>query len=127
MYMGALKTLYKAETHYQSALAVVFIIYLMSDMTLPVTITNFINSGIGMAVVIFAAVTVFYHSHTIVGVLAFLVAYQLIRNSTSTSADLVYKAYQPTYTARSQEMQELQPIVRQSLEEETCKKYGAIS
>ena len=117
----SLAPLYKEETRYQTVLAVLFIIYLMSNMVLPPSFTKLVNTQAGMVVVVLAALTVFFHTHPVVGILALLVAYEMIRTASRTSPASVYSQVQPTYTTKKSRMKAMQPVPRVTLEEQMVK------
>ena len=114
----SLKSLYKLENQYQVVLAVIFIIYLMTNMNLPYGVTKIINTPVGTGVVIILALTLLYHSHPVVGVLGLLVAYEMIRVSGRTSPNLITNNLQPTFSNKSDDMQDMQPPRKKTLEEE---------
>ena len=114
----SLKSLYKLENQYQVVLAVIFIIYLMTNMKLPYGVTQIINTPVGTGVVIILALTLLYHSHPVIGVLGLLVAYEMIRVSGRTSPNLITNNLQPTFSNKSDKMQDMQPPRKKTLEEE---------
>lgn len=67
-------------------LLVVFLIFLITyDVTLPSSISNVIDSVYGNILVLVVFIIIFMNTNNFVGVIGFLVAYELIRRSTSTS------------------------------------------
>lgn len=114
----SLKDLYKLENQYQVVLAVMFVIYLMTNMNLPYGVTQVINTPVGTGVIIVLALTLLYHSHPVVGVLGLLVAYQMIRVSGRTSPNLITNNLQPSFSNKSQKIQDMQPPRKKTLEEE---------
>ena len=119
MYMTfSLQPLYKAENQYQSVLAILFIVYLMSNMVLPPSLTSLINTQIGMATVVLLSITVFYHTHPVVGILGFLVAYEMIRTARTTSPTILYSQSQPTFSTKHDKLHAMQPPNTRSLEED---------
>ncbi len=122
MYMTlSLKPLYSEETRYQSVLAVLFVIYLMSNMVLPPSLTKLVNTQAGMVVVVLVALTIFFHTHPVVGVLALLVAYEMIRTASRTTPAEIYSEVQPSYRSREDRLRAMQPTPRVTLEEEMVK------
>ena len=90
----------------------------MSNPILPHPITQLVNTQIGMVVVIIAAITVFFHTHPVVGILGFLVAYEVIRTASHTSPSTVYSQAQPSFSKKADRMQAMQPPFKKTLEEE---------
>lgn len=67
-------------------LLVVFLIFLITyDVTLPSSISNVIDSVYGNILVLVVFIIIFMNTNNFVGIIGFLVAYELIRRSTSTS------------------------------------------
>ena len=62
-------------------LSVIFIIYLVTNISLPDSINKYIDTQIGQLLLIFGAICLFVYSNPIVGVLSILVVYHLIINS----------------------------------------------
>ena len=117
----SLKPLFKAENRYQTILAALFVVYLMSNKVLPPPLMKLIRTEFGVATVVLVALTVFFHTHTIVGVLALLVAYEMIRTAGNPPSAAVYGSVQPSYASRSEKLKHIQPSFRTSLEEETVR------
>ena len=69
-----------------------FVIYLITNMHLPEGLNELIDNSIGNIVIILGALILFLNSNSVVGILGFLVAYELIRRaSTSTGTDAIVK------------------------------------
>ena len=117
----SLASLYKAENRYQSVLAVLFIVYLMSNMVLPPSLTKLANTQAGMIVIVVLALTVFFHTHPVVGVLGLLVAYEMIKTAGRTSPSVVYSQAQPTFTTKKSRMRSMQSHPKVTLEEQMVK------
>ena len=117
----SLQPLYSEETRYQSVLALLFVIYLMSNMVLPPSLTKLVNTQAGMVTVVLVALTIFFHTHPVVGVLALLVAYEMIRTASRTTPAEIYSEVQPSYRSREDRLRAMQPTPRVTLEEEMVK------
>ena len=59
----SLKPLFKAENRYQTILAALFVVYLMSNKVLPSPLMKLIKTEFGIATVVLVALTVFFHTH----------------------------------------------------------------
>tara|TARA_B100000925_G_C21745629_1_gene361198 strand:+ start:21 stop:380 length:360 start_codon:yes stop_codon:yes gene_type:complete len=88
-------------------------------MHLPEGLNELIDNSIGNIVIILGALILFLNSNPIIGVLGFLVAYELIRRaSVSTGNDAIEK-YVDTEEKKANKMRSYQPQVPDvSLEEE---------
>ena len=100
-------------------LVTLFVVYLISNMHLPEGLNELIDNSIGNIVIILGALILFLNSNPVVGVLGFLVAYELIRRaSVSTGNDAIVK-YVDTEEKKADKMRSYQPQVPDvSLEEE---------
>ena len=60
---------------------VIFILYLLVPMKIPVFLANLINNPLGMLVIVVLTIYLLLNVHPILGVLSIIVAYELIRRS----------------------------------------------
>ena len=72
-------------------LAVTFVIYLISNMKLPSFLEKLIDSTSGNIVVVIMALSVFKMFNPLVGVLALIVAYELMRRSSVSNSNILLK------------------------------------
>lgn len=92
-------------------LVALFAVYLISNMHLPEGLNLLIDNNIGNIVIILGALILFLNSNSVVGVLGFLVAYELIRRaSVSTGNDAIVK-YVDTEDKKADKMRSYQPPV----------------
>ena len=92
-------------------LVALFAVYLISNMHLPEGLNLLIDNNIGNIVIILGALILFLNSNSVVGVLGFLVAYELIRRaSVSTGNDALVK-YVDTEDKKADKMRSYQPPV----------------
>ena len=100
-------------------LVALFAVYLITNMHLPEGLNELIDNCIGNIVIILGALILFLNSNSVVGILGFLVAYELIRRaSTSTGTDAIVK-YIDTEEKKANKMRSYQPPVPDvTLEEE---------
>lgn len=81
LYMRNYYDLIKVEQRHQLVLGVVFILYLLLDAKTPEPIAEYIDTPVGNIVVVLIAISTFYYSNPIVGILGVVVAYEVIRRS----------------------------------------------
>lgn len=100
-------------------LVALFSVYLITNMHLPEGLNELIDNNIGNIVIILGALILFLNSNSVVGILGFLVAYELIRRaSTSTGTDAIVK-YVDTEEKKANKMRSYQsPVPDVTLEEE---------
>ena len=115
MYMDLFRKMKKNDL----LLVALFAVYLITNMHLPEGLNELIDNSIGNIVIILGALILFLNSNSVVGILGFLVAYELIRRaSTSTGTDAIVK-YIDTEEKKVNKMKSYQPPVPDvTLEEE---------
>ena len=107
MYMHLFRKMKKNDL----ILVALFAVYLISNMHLPEGLNLLIDNNIGNIVIILGALILFLNSNSVVGVLGFLVAYELIRRaSVSTGNDAIVK-YVDTEDKKADKMRSYQPPV----------------
>ena len=74
-----------ADTAHEILLAIVFIIYIILNIKTPTTLAQFVDSPLGHIIVAIVALSIFCSTNFVIGILAFIAAYELIRRSNSTS------------------------------------------
>ena len=105
MYMDMLKNFNRQEI----ILLTVFVIYLIGNFKLPNTINELVDNSFGNVVVILLALALFINTSPILGVVGFLVAYEIIRRaSISTGTDAI-KKYLPSEENKAKKMEQYQP------------------
>lgn len=62
---------------------IVFAIYLIFDIQLPMVLNKLIDTSLGVVVILILTLLVFISSNPIVGVIAIIVAYELVRRSSN--------------------------------------------
>ena len=115
MYMDLFRKMKKNDL----LLVALFAVYLITNMHLPEGLNELIDNCIGNIVIILGALILFLNSNSVVGILGFLVAYELIRRaSTSTGTDAIVK-YIDTEEKKANKMRSYQPPLPDvTLEEE---------
>ena len=77
-------------------LSVLFVIYLVMGYKMPGAVAGMIDSTIGKIVVVLVALMLFAYSNPVLGVLALLVAYQMIKNASVKTGMAGLEKYYPT-------------------------------
>lgn len=80
----------------ETILTVLFIIYLVIGYKMPECVATMIDSTLGKILVVLAALMLFAYSNPILGVLALLVAYQMIRGAAVKTGMAGLEEYYPT-------------------------------
>ena len=80
----------------QLALSVLFILYLVMGYQLPENIASIIDTTLGKIVVAIVALALFAYGNPVLGVLALLVAYQLIKGASIRTGMAGLEEFYPT-------------------------------
>ena len=73
--------LMKREKRHETFIAVVLAVYILFNINLPSSLASLVDNTFGKIVVLVLALSVFMSTNPIVGVLAFIAGYELIRRS----------------------------------------------
>ncbi len=87
--------MFKKENMGQLALAILFIIYLITGYQVPQPIAGMIDTLFGKIVVVIISLSLFAYMNPILAVLGLLVAFDLIRKSTMTTGTFGMENYMP--------------------------------
>ena len=94
--MDYFSTLFDKKNMPQLVLAVLFALYLVMGYQLPEGVATAIDSTIGKIIVVVVALMLFAYSNPVLGVLALLVAYQLIKGASVKTGMAGLEEYYPT-------------------------------
>jgi hypothetical protein len=94
--MDYFSTLFDKKNMPQLVLAVLFALYLVMGYQIPEGVATAIDSTIGKIIVVVVALMLFAYSNPVLGVLALLVAYQLIRGASVKTGMAGLEEYYPT-------------------------------
>lgn len=94
--MEYLNSLLEKRNMPQLLLSALFAVYLVMGFRIPDMLASIIDSTIGKLVVIVVALMLFAYSNPILGVLALLVAYQLIKGASVITGMAGLEEYYPT-------------------------------
>ena len=98
--MDSLKDLFTKKHMPEIVLASLFVLYLVMGYQMPEGVATIVDSTIGKIVVVVVTLMLFAYSKPILGVLALLVAYQLIRSSAVKTGMAGLEEYYPTETKK---------------------------
>ncbi len=92
------------------AIIVALILYIVLPVETPVELSSLIDTPVGMAIIIVACIyALLYSGSPIIGLLTFVVAFELIRRSKSSTGSFQLGRYTPTQERRDQEMAVMTP------------------
>ena len=94
-----------SESPSQLILGVIFVLYILANVQTPAVLATPIDTLFGKVLVVAVAAVVFMKTNPVVGVLGFVVAYQLIKTASVTTGTYAMKHYLPSEDSKLQEMQ----------------------
>ena len=112
-----LKQLMKTENAHQMLLFVVFVVYLLADVKLPEVLARGVDTMVGKVVVLVLSLTVFMATHPLVGVLALVVGYEVIRRSSRQTGSVLLNHIKETEVIKMKEFEKYNDFPK-TLEEE---------
>jgi hypothetical protein len=89
----------------QLILGIIFIFYILLNIQTPAFLATLVDSFVGKVVVVLIASIIFMTTNPVVGVLGFVVAYQLIKTASVTTGAYAMKHYLPSEESKAREMQ----------------------
>jgi hypothetical protein len=116
----------KPKNMKQVVLGIIFSIYLIMGYKMPPFIANIIDTLYGKVLVVLMAIILFSCSNPILGVLGFLVAYNLLTSSSVSTGSYGLSKYAPTEDKKYSEMTEYNQFPY-TLEQEVVKKMAPTS
>ena len=94
--MDSFSDLFKKENMGQVVLCILFIIYLIMGYKMPDSVAGVFDTIYGKVIISVIALVLFSFANPILGVLGFLVAFELIRRSSMTTGTYALDHYVPT-------------------------------
>lgn len=99
--------LIKAEKRHQLLLAVIFILYILIQTKTPSMLAGYIDTPVGNIIVAVVAISTFYYSNPIVGLLGLIAAYELVRRSKIDNVENSYKQLVSSESSKFKVMEKL--------------------
>ena len=94
--MDYFKDLFTKKQTPELVLSILFVLYLVMGFHVPDGVATIIDTSIGKIVVVLVALMLFAYSNPVLGVLALLVAYQLIKGASVKTGMAGLEEYYPT-------------------------------
>ena len=121
--MDSFSDLFKKENSGQVVLAILFIVYLISGYKTPDTVASVIDTIYGKIVVVVVALILFSYANPILGVIGFIVAFDLIRKSSMSTGTFALEHYVPTEIKKESNLNAMNQFPY-TLEQEVVKKMA---
>ena len=103
---------------------IVFLLYLILPVETPDQLKPLLKHSMGMIVVLVATLYLFLYSHPILGILALLVAYELMRRSCDNKKIRHVRFNESTEVEKKRVMNKMNPPKARSLEEDVVEKMA---
>ncbi len=110
----------------EMGMLVLFVLFLVVDVYPPEGIASYIDTSIGMVVVLLTALYVFMNYSPVVGVVFLLVAYEIVRRSARINNRVPMMLHTPSQAKKDAELAEMNPAQPTTLEEEMVDKMAPI-
>lgn len=108
----------KTFTTLEYVLLGVFIIYVIMPIQTPGFLAGWVDSSLGMLVLFVVALFLFFYTNPVLGVVFILVAYEMLRRSSLLVGQTAIIAHTPSQAKKDVQMQKMNPVKKETLEEE---------
>lgn len=116
----------KSVTNVETAIIVMFILYLALPVELPDMLANLVDSPMGTIGIFVLSVYLFFNANPLIAVLFVLVAYELFRRSSNATGKAAMIKYTPTQARKDEKMKKMNPVKTVSLEEEVVEQLAPV-
>jgi hypothetical protein len=116
----------KSVTNVETAIIVMFILYLALPVELPDMLANLVDSPMGTIGIFVLSVYLFFNANPLIAVLFVLVAYELFRRSSNATGKAAMIKYTPTQARKDEKMKKMNPVKTVSLEQEVVEQMAPI-
>jgi hypothetical protein len=113
LYMQSFKQTFNhlvSEKPSQLILGIIFVIYILLNVQTPSVIASPIDTIYGKVLVVAVAAVVFLKTNPVIGVLGFVVAYQIIKTSSITTGTYAMRHFLPSERSKENEMKSFNVI-----------------
>jgi hypothetical protein len=94
-----------SEKPSQLILGIIFVFYILLNVHTPPILAGAIDNIFGKVLVVAIAAVIFMKTNPVIGVLGFVVAYQMIKTASVTTGTYAMKHFLPSESSKLQEMQ----------------------
>lgn len=116
----------KSFTNVETAIIVMFILYLALPVELPDMLANLVDSPMGTIGIFVLSVYLFFNANPLIAVLFVLVAYEIFRRSSNATGKAAMIKYTPTQARKDEKMKKMNPVKTVSLEEEVVEQMAPV-
>lgn len=104
----------------------VFVLYIVFPIENPSFISNMVDTPLGMVGVLAVTLYLFFNANPLVAILYVFVAYELLRRSAKQTGKAAIQEHTPSQMKKDAKMQKMNPVKKETLEEEIVEKMAPI-
>ncbi len=104
----------------------VFVLYIVFPIENPSFISNMVDTPLGMVGVLAVTLYLFFNANPLVAILYVFVAYELLRRSAKQTGKAAIQEHTPSQIKKDVKMQKMNPVKKETLEEEMVEKMAPI-
>jgi len=108
----------KSVSIYEYCLFIVFAIYIVFPIDMPLQIAQYFDSALGMTIMFCITVYLFLYSNPVLGILYIFVAYEILRRSSNATGRVAIMQYTPSQPKKDAELKAMNPPKERTLEED---------
>jgi hypothetical protein len=117
---------YNSLSQMEMGMLVLFVLFLVLDIYPPELVASYIDTSVGMVIILLTALYVFMNYSPIIGVVFLLVAYEIVRRAARVNNRVPMMLHTPTQAKKDAEMAAMNLAQSESLEEEMVEKMAPV-
>ncbi len=121
-----LSSYYNSLSQMEMGMLVLFVLFLVFDVYPPEAVAAYIDTSIGMVVILLTALYVFMNYSPVVGTVFLLVAYEIVRRAARVNNRVPMMLHTPSQDKKDAELAEMNPTQPTTLEEEMVEKMAPV-
>lgn len=124
--MMKLQKMFSTLSQVEMMALAVFVLYIVLPIENPSFISNMVDTPLGMVGVLAVTLYLFFNANPLVAILYVFVAYELLRRSAKQTGKAAIQEHTPSQMKKDAKMQKMNPVKKETLEEEIVEKMAPI-
>ena len=124
--MMKLQKMFSTLSQVEMIALAVFVLYIVFPIENPSFISNMVDTPLGMVGVLAVTLYLFFNANPLVAILYVFVAYELLRRSAKHTGKAAIQEHTPSQMKKDVKMQKMNPVKKETLEEEMVEKMAPI-
>ena len=124
--MMKLQKMFSTLSQVEMIALAVFVLYIVFPIENPSFISNMVDTPLGMVGVLAVTLYLFFNANPLVAILYVFVAYELLRRSAKQTGKAAIQEHNPSQMKKDVKMQKMNPVKKETLEEEMVEKMAPI-